>query len=104
MFYLIWLTSSFEWFYLDNVCIAFSRQIREFDCFKEFTSTNSYDVLSWFTKTSSESYNSLSFEQIHSRISELSLIFNFNYFIVMIQEWLVNLVDDKYGIFLLLVA
>jgi hypothetical protein len=69
--------------------ILFSKRLFhqwEFDCFKEFTSTNSYDILSWFTKTSSESYNSLSYEQIHSRISELSLFFNFNYFIVMIQE------------------
>ena len=55
--------------------------------------------MSWFTETSCESYNSLSFEQICSMVNESSLVICFfNNIIVMIYEGLVNLIHNEYCI------
>ena len=82
-----------------SLILLFRRQIWEFECLEEVSSINGDNVLSWFTETSCESYNSLSFKQIRRMIYKLPFVLSFfNNSIVMIQEWLVNLVDNEYCI------
>ena len=82
-----------------SLILLFRRQIWEFECLEEVSSINGDNILSWFTETSCESYNFFSFKQIGCMIYKLPFVFSFfNNVIVMIQEWLVNLVDNKYCI------